>query len=293
MQTVVGLFDDYETAQRVVAALQASGFSAQDVYIESSRSSATAGAAGSADQSFGTRISNFFGSLFGDDVTTDERGHYAEAIRRGGALVSVKADDDQAARVEDVFHQYGAIDIDERAAHYKQRGYLGYDVNAAPYTADEVAQERQQYSTRGARHLDEGGEVTLPVVEEELAVGKRVIERGGVRVVSRVTESPVEETVRLREERVRVDRRPVDRAVSDADLANFQEGTIELTERAEEAVVTKQARVVEEVLVGKEVTEREETVRDTVRRTDVDVEEIDTTEPRTGSTTRRKSSGKS
>ena len=99
-------------------------------------------------------------------------------------------------------------------------------------------------------------------------------ERGGVRVESRVEEVPVEQDVQLREERVHVERRPVDRPVTDADAA-FREGSIEVTERAEEAVVAKEARVVEEVVVNKEVGERTETVRDTIRRTDVDVRETD------------------
>ena len=94
-----------------------------------------------------------------------------------------------------------------------------------------------------------------------------------MRVRTRVIEKPVEEQVRLREERVRVERRPVNRPVTEADLAAFREGTIEITERAEVPVVDKQARVVEEVAVGKEVGERTETVRDTVRRTEVEVDE--------------------
>jgi uncharacterized protein (TIGR02271 family) len=120
------------------------------------------------------------------------------------------------------------------------------------------------------------GEAKIPVVEEQLQVGKREVERGGVRVESRVTETPVEENVRLKEERVTVERRSVDRPVADADRA-FKEGTLEVTERAEEAVVSKEARVVEEVVINKEVGERTETVRDSVRRTDVDVQEVDTT----------------
>jgi stress response protein YsnF len=59
-------------------------------------------------------------------------------------------------------------------------------------------------------------------------------------------------------------------------MKNFKEGDIELTERGEQAVVTKQARVVEEVSVGKNVQERDQVVSDTVRRTDVDVQEINT-----------------
>ncbi len=120
------------------------------------------------------------------------------------------------------------------------------------------------------------GEVTLPVIEEEIRIGKREVERGGVRVSSHVTERPVEQTVTLREEQVNVERRPVDRAVTQADAAAMKEGTFEVTTMAEEAVVAKQARVVGEVVVSKDATERQETVRDTVRRTDVDVEQLDT-----------------
>ncbi len=116
----------------------------------------------------------------------------------------------------------------------------------------------------------------IPIIEEELQVGKREVEGGGVRVQSHITEKPVEEHVTLREEHVKVERHPVNREVTSADMANFKEGEINITTRAEEPVVIKQARVVEEVEIGKQVSEREETVRDTVRRTDVDVEEVDT-----------------
>ncbi len=119
------------------------------------------------------------------------------------------------------------------------------------------------------------GDVTLPVIEEQLQVGKRAVESGGVRVHSRVTEKPVEETVTLREEEVNVERRPANREVLQADMAAMRGGTIEVTEMAEQAVVAKQARVVGEVVISKDVAEREETVRDTVRRTDVEVEQLD------------------
>jgi len=111
-----------------------------------------------------------------------------------------------------------------------------------------------------------------------------------VRVYTRITEQPVEEQVTLREEHVNVERHAVNRPVAAADMDAFKEGTIELRETAEEAVVAKQARVVEEVVVNKEATQHTETIRDTVRRTDVDVQEVDdetvlTTPTTTASTT--------
>lgn len=114
----------------------------------------------------------------------------------------------------------------------------------------------------------------IPVVQEELKVGKREVQRGGVRVYSRVIETPVNESVNLREEHVNVERRPVDQPISTADAAAFKEQSIELRETAEEAVVQKSARVVEEVLVGKEVSNREQQIHDTVRRTDVQIENL-------------------
>jgi len=107
-----------------------------------------------------------------------------------------------------------------------------------------------------------------------MTVGKRAVQRGGVRVYSRVTEKPVAEQVQLRDEQVSVQRRPVARTLSDADRSAFKDSTIEMTETDEEAIVAKQARVVEEVVVRKDVQDRTETVHDTVRRTDVQVEQL-------------------
>jgi len=128
----------------------------------------------------------------------------------------------------------------------------------------------------GARDIStEEGEVAIPVVEEEIRVGKREVESGGVRVETRVEETPVNEQVTLRDENVTVERRPVDRAVDAGTVTDaFREGTFEVRERDEEAVVQKEARVVEEVVVNRDVEQRTETIQDTVRRTDVDVEQI-------------------
>ncbi|MDQ3063444.1 MAG: PRC and DUF2382 domain-containing protein [Acidobacteriota bacterium] len=149
--------------------------------------------------------------------------------------------------------------------------------------------ENQNYTAMqreaNARHVSgvtreaSENEVVLPIVEEQLRIGKRTVERGGVNVRTTSQEVPVQETVNLREENVTVERRPVDRAVGNAPDA-FREGTIEITETAEVPVVSKEARVVEEVVVGKEVTERQETVRDTVKRTEVEVDEVNQTDNR-------------
>jgi uncharacterized protein (TIGR02271 family) len=115
----------------------------------------------------------------------------------------------------------------------------------------------------------------IPIIEENLEVGKREVQSGGVRLRSRIIERPVEESVRLREERVNVERNRVDRPATEADFQNFGEKDIEMIERTEVPVVSKQARVVEEVSLDKDVTERNETISDTVRKTEVDVTDLD------------------
>lgn len=140
------------------------------------------------------------------------------------------------------------------------------------------AWDRIRSSSKTTRTLKEGEKAAIPVVKEDIQVGKREVQSsGGVRVESTVKERPVSEQINLREEHVNVERRPVDRPASAADLNAFQQGTIEVTERKEVPVVSKEARVVEEVRVGKEATTRTETVRDTVRETDVKVENLGTT----------------
>jgi uncharacterized protein (TIGR02271 family) len=131
---------------------------------------------------------------------------------------------------------------------------------------------RTGWEGRLRQRIEQGDEVILPVVEERLKVGKRKVQTGGVRVRTGVVETPVEEQVKLHREKVKVERRPVDRPAAAGD-AILSEGTLELTETAEEAVVAKEARVIEEVVLNRAGSDRTQTVRDTVRRTDVDVEE--------------------
>jgi uncharacterized protein (TIGR02271 family) len=268
-KTVVGLFENATNAQRAIQELISNGFSRDDISITSSHDySGTERSQSSTydnDEGIGDKISNFFSSLFGTD---EDSRYYSDAVRRGSTVVTVDADSEElASRAADILDNYGTVDID-RDAQYST-AYAGAGYTNTGYTEEGTSIDRDSYRS----DLNEEGRVAIPVVEEELQVGKRQVEQGGVQVRSRIIERPVEEMVRLREERVNVERRPVNRAITDADLAAFKEGTIEISEMAEEAVVNKQARVVEEVVVNKEVIDRDETIRDTVRSTDVDIKE--------------------
>ncbi len=143
-----------------------------------------------------------------------------------------------------------------------------YDQTTATTNQTTTNQTTTNQATTGR---DLGRDEMIPIIEERLVVGKREVDRGRVRVRSYVVERPVEEQVRLHEERVTIERHPVDRAMTDMDRDAFKERTIEATATSEEAVVSKEARIVEEVSIHKEAADRTETVHDTVRRTEVEV----------------------
>lgn len=263
--TIIGLFDSKTEAQAAMRDLVAAGFAEENIDFSNRRydeAAASTNAATSTQSTTGGGVSGFFNSLFGGD--TPEARNYTNAATDAEAILTVQTDSDERSRqIAEILDRNGAIDVDERSAQYD----ASYAQSGGATAARDTTTENRAATT---------GDTTIPVIEEELQVGKRQVQGGGVRVRSRVIEKPVEETLRLREEHVVVNRRPVDRAVTDADLSSFKEGDIEITERSEEAVVSKQARVVEEVEIGKQVSEREQVVSDTVRRTDVEVDEINT-----------------
>jgi len=130
----------------------------------------------------------------------------------------------------------------------------------------------------GAEELRDGESRTIPVIEERLRVGKRIVGRRRMRVYTRMVDEPVQENVRLTDERVQVEHRNADRPATGDDYRAAQGKSIEVTEGSEEPVVAKDARVVGEVEIGKRKSEHEETVRSTVRRSDVEVRELGETD---------------
>jgi uncharacterized protein (TIGR02271 family) len=318
--TLVAVFDNRADAQSAMNELLASGFSSQEVRMSEESASAmggtsatsptstmgttsTTGTMGTTDEGFGSGIKHFFADLFGSDHDEPQR-KYSEAVTRGSHVLTVTtATLPEVERAADLIERFGPVDIDEKASQWgggattggamaggaMSSGAMGSS-SGTQQQAALLSQQSQQGSTAsqqgsamgGSQQLATGETAAIPVIEEQLQVGKREVQRGGVRVYQRMVETPVTETVNLREEHVNVERRPVDQPASTADLAAFQEKSIELRETGEEVVVQKTARVVEEVVIGKEVTQTQQQVNDTVRHTEVDIEQLGAT---TGGTT--------
>jgi uncharacterized protein (TIGR02271 family) len=167
-----------------------------------------------------------------------------------------------------VLERCNPIDIDDHAAQWRNSGWTGINPGKAAWDV------RRQSSTGTTTQAAAGAqEQVIPVYEEELKVSKRQVEQGRVRVRVYTVEHPVQEGVTLREERVAVERRPADRRVSEVPSDAFQERTVDVTTHREEPVVAKEARLKEEIRVRKEADQRTETVRDTVRHSEVEVED--------------------
>lgn len=249
-QTIVGIFDDPSDAQDAVQQLLVHGFSRADIDISMQKS-----------EQNDKKLGNFFTSLFGKE----EARSYAEAARQSGAIVTVHADSpDQATRAANILDDAGALDMDEQA---QACGYKAGISERAGVSGQAGITET------GKPAAEVRGENAIPIIEEQLNVGKKEVETGRVKLRSKIIEQPVEEHLRLREEHVHIERHAVDRPASEADLRGFKEGEIEIVEHSEVPVVNKEARVVEEIEIEKEIGEREEVVRDKLRRTQVNVEE--------------------
>ncbi|HVF80512.1 MAG TPA: YsnF/AvaK domain-containing protein [Flavisolibacter sp.] len=258
-QTVIGLFESDSDAQRAAQRLEEIGIGRNMVDV--ARGTGTQSDVGSNREESEGGVARFFKNLFGDN--DDDAQRYSRVSSSGTSIVTVHAQSaEQAQRASELLDECGAIDVDERDASYTGReGYVSGNTGRDNY--------------RDSDRTTDESETTISRIKEELQVGKREVESGGVRLRSRIVERPVEESIRLREEHVNIEREAVNRPVTEADRAAFQDRDIELTERAEVPVVNKEARVVEEVKISKDVTERNETIRDTVRNTEVDIDRLD------------------
>ena len=261
LTTYIALFHYRDHAAAAIRDLENAGFpSGAFTIIGSGNGSSYGDAQGGFGAGYGYGGLN---SLDEVGVPDRDRKRLQDGLNQGGTVLVLEGTGDRAEEIEKIFHSHSTDKIDETDV---ERG-----ASAAPALA------AAPVLAAAAQPVSAAESMSIPIVEEELLVGKREVDRGGVRVFQRTVETPVSTSVKLHEEHVIVERRPVDRAVTETDLLQGDQ-VIEMTGTAEEAVVGKSARVVEEVLIGKQATDHTETIQDTVRHTEVEIEPTTTTE---------------
>ncbi len=254
-KTIVGLYDDRTTAHNVVQKLEAAGFGEDHLRFASNEKGDDTGYDVDASRDATPEALSRYG------IVDDETRFYSEGVRRGGSLVIARVHDNDVDRAVDIMAQHNPVRFEDRSEAYLAD--TGKDV----YTADKMEANREEFADQSKQRLQE--------IEEHLKIGKREVVRGGVRVHKYVETDVEEETLRLRDEEIVVDRETTNRTLtSDEADAAFKDQTVELVERDEEAVVEKTAVQTGTVTVGKDVKVREETVGGEVRRTRVEVEQI-------------------
>ena len=260
-EKVVAVFDTAAHAEKAVQALKAVGFSDADISIVRNDTLDNQGAQVTSE-------SGFWHRLFGSDVDLHEAKVYGHAVGTGGSVLTLRAPDTLVDKAVAILHTHNPVDVNQRAASL---GIMA--AGAVPVAPAAVAAAKAAVP---AVALTAKEQEVIRLAEEQLNVGKRQVEAGMTRVRRFVTERPVEASVTLHEEHATVARRAITDAAYIQDI-DWTDKEIDVSETAEQAVVSKSARVVEEVVVGKEGSDRVETIKDTVRRQQVEVERVGAT----------------
>jgi uncharacterized protein (TIGR02271 family) len=253
-EKIVTLFDTAQHAEAARDNLEAAGFAASEISVINNQSLALAG----------DRLTEpgLWQRLFGRDVQPSEATTYGLAVNSGGVVLTVRVPETDVAKATSILNADQAVDLQ------KQEGEGSISAAGPPETAATLP----KLATMATGSALPGEEV-FRLAEEQLNVDKRVVQDGTTRIRRFVTETPVEAQVTLHEEHAQVIRR----AISDPTFArdvDWTEKTIEVTETAEEPVITKSVHIAEEVIIRKEATDSVRTLRDKVRRQQVEVERI-------------------
>ena len=300
-RTITAMFDSRSEAEAAREQLRTE-LGAEARIIDKSSTESTSGSSSGSSGGFWADLKEMF-------VADNDRSTYEEGVSRGHFLLLANVSEDQADRACSLLDQGGSVDFDQRQEQWRGEGWPGFQ---GTQTRQGIAGEQFSAGFSGGQETGgfageqatagftggqqanagfTGGEQSsaaieeehIPIVEEQLKVGKREFERGGARVRSYIREVPVHEQVSLREEHVSVERRPVEQPISERNLQDsdlLREREVTMTERAEEAVVGKVAEVREELVVRKTAEEHVEQIDDSVRRTEVEVDEGRTGEDR-------------
>jgi uncharacterized protein (TIGR02271 family) len=257
-QTIVAAFDTTAHAQAAVEALKAGGFYADDISaFDKNR--------------VGLREPGLWQRMFGGGLAQHEAEVYTQSLQQGGMVVSVRVPDSEVAHATGILDIHRPIDVEDRAITTGLAPAAKVEAAAAAAIAAAPIATVQKVAV--SPKLAEAHDEVLRLAEEQLQVGKRMVETGMTRVRRFVTEKEVSADVTLHEEHADILRRAITdpKYIGEIDWAD---ATIDIRETAEQALVSKTARVVEEVGLRKIGSDHVETVHDKVRRQQVEIERL-------------------
>ncbi|HEY7390556.1 MAG TPA: DUF2382 domain-containing protein [Bryobacteraceae bacterium] len=260
-EKIVTLYDTLDHAEAARRNLESAGFPASEISIITNKSIGL-----SSDR---LREPGLWHRLFGKEIQQYEAAVYGRSVDAGGAVLTIRVPETEVSRATSILNAHQSVDMLKRA---EQQGL----VQTAPRSTASPPMAAAGAATRAAGVSSP--EEVLALAEEKINVGKRVIQEGTTRIRRFVTETPVEEQVTLHEEHARV----VRRAVADPNYVknlDWTDKVVEITESTEEPVITKSSHVAEEVVVQREGRDHVETIRDKVRRQQVEVERVPGKEP--------------
>lgn len=254
-EKIVTLYDNTEHAEAARSNLVAAGFPASEISMINNKTLALAG-----DK---LHEPGLWHRLVGREVRQYEATIYGRSVESGGVVLTVRVPETEVAKATSILNAHQAIDLRNRAI---QRGLI------SEASAPKVATAPTASATMAAGNAVIGEEV-ISLAEEQIDVGKRLVREGTTRIRRFVTETPVEKEVTLHEEHARVLRRATTDPNFVRDL-DWTDKTVEVMETVEEPVITKSVHIAEEVVIQKEGFDRVETLRDKVRRQQIEVERI-------------------
>ena len=266
-ETIVAAFDTAEHAAAAVKALKAGGFHDDDISIFD-RARLTAGGA---SVSTGVKEAGLWHRIFGGDIYKHEASVYGQTVEDGGTVVSVRVLDSEVAHATGILDLHRPVDVHDRAITTGLAPVAHVETAAKAIAAVPLAAAQAVAVTPKVAEVHKD---VLRLAEEQLQVGKEMVEAGRARVRRFTTEHEVSEDVTLHEEHAEVIRRALSEPATLANV-DWSDSEIEVIETAEHALVSKTARIVEEIGLKKVGTDHIETIHEKLRRQEAEFVRVD------------------
>ncbi|MBE5254084.1 YsnF/AvaK domain-containing protein [Mixta mediterraneensis] len=266
-EKIVTLFDSVTQADAAKRNLMKAGFADRDISLISGERLQSEGKA--------IRHPSIWQRLFGHTVDEDQADVYTKAMDTGGVVLTLQAEEEELAKAMTILHSHDSVDVPSRIKSSltdTPQQNVGQTVN--PTAGRDFAGETDDRSREPLRTSltgDESEEEILRLAEEQIEVGKRLVSEGSTRVRRYTVTDEVSEDISLHEQHADIFRRSINEPALTGDV-DWSEKTVEVAESHEQPVVNKTANVKEEVVVRTDGSDRTETINDSVRRQEVDID---------------------